>query len=124
MSHHDHTISSLRIGRASEMIGASSSAAIGQFEGDILQGVLPFDMEALERIVAIRHEQIEKHGHTPESDAQLPIDHIPLAARRYAQKAYDRLHNNGSPKLAIGELERCAALCLAAIARIRLEDRP
>jgi hypothetical protein len=112
MSHHDHKLPSMRIGRASEML-----------PGDMLQGVLPIDMEALERIVAIRHDQIEKHGHTPESDAALPVDHIPEAVKRYAHRAWNRLHNNGSRQLAIGELERCAALCLAAIARLKQEDR-
>ena len=104
MSHRDHTLPRFAIGRASTLLGQRTP--------------LEADTVTLQDILAIRHEQVVKHGHTPAEDARLPPANLPKQARAYIDDAIDDLMR-GKREAAIRRLIKAGALLLAAIARLK-----
>jgi hypothetical protein len=79
---------------------------------------------ALEDVCTARADQISKHGHTPESDAQLPVRQLAAEVHDRAQGVLDELTGNPAPdRLAIAyrRMIRTAAVAIAAAERINLE---
>jgi hypothetical protein len=78
---------------------------------------------AMAMVCRMRIEQIVKHGHTAENDETLPLIWLPKQARDHAQIACANIGVTGKDRnLAAAEkgLARTAALCLAALDRLRL----
>jgi hypothetical protein len=75
----------------------------------------------LKAVLAMRIEQILKHGHTAENDLMLPILWLPKQAKDQALAATEAIGVTGNGRdlaLAKRRLARAAALCMAAIDRI------
>jgi hypothetical protein len=73
-------------------------------------------------VLEMRIEQIVKHGHSQENDETLPLLWLPKAVLQHAQIACDRIGVTGKDRnlpAAEKSLARTAALCLAALDRIR-----
>jgi hypothetical protein len=77
---------------------------------------------AVRCVLEMRIEQMVKHGHTAANDELLPILWLPRQAADHAQIACDRIGVTGKDRnldSAKRQLAISAALCLAAIDRIR-----
>jgi hypothetical protein len=77
---------------------------------------------AVRAVLEMRIEQIVKHGHSIENDETLPLLWLPRQAREHAQVACDRIGVTGKDRnleAVEKSLARTAALCLAALDRIR-----
>jgi hypothetical protein len=75
----------------------------------------------LRSAMALRIEQIVRHGHDAESDAMLPIHLLPCEAQKRLSAAIDQLTGIGEKqnlRVARLNLARVAALCLAGIDRL------
>lgn len=78
----------------------------------------------LSAVLAAYLEQDEKHGHTAETDAELPIDYFAGKLVSFAQDAADAMRHGPHQNLGVG-YRRCAreaALALSTMRRIRLEE--
>lgn len=76
---------------------------------------------ALAMTVAMRVEQVVKHGHTPDSDLMLPIGLLVTEAQNMAAMARTAIGVTGADRnldVGVKRLARTAALCWAAIDRI------
>lgn len=79
---------------------------------------------ALEHVCEARADQISKYGHTPESDAQLPVRQLAAEVHDRAQGVLDELTGHPAPErlaIAYRRMIRTAALAIAAAERINLE---
>lgn len=78
---------------------------------------------SMERVMAVREEQIVTFGHTPQEDAALPVNYLPEQARKYLTDAKDEImrHAPGWQDRASRKLARAGALVLAAMDRLELE---
>lgn len=77
--------------------------------------------DALKAVVAMRVEQIVKHGHTVEDDMMLPLLWLPRQIKQHAEVACARIGVTGTDRNLVAakrHLAITAALCLAAIDRI------
>jgi sugar phosphate isomerase/epimerase len=77
---------------------------------------------AVRLALEMRLEQIVRHGHDAEADAMLPLDHLPRQARDRLVAAIEQISATAEKRnlpVAMKNLARTAALCLAAIDRIR-----
>lgn len=109
----DHTM--LRIGRATEMLPRSQDYAVTNV------AVRFDDRAAFLGIIAMREEQITKFGHTAEQDAKLPGDYLIREAMKRQTMAIEDLQFGKGNDRAIKQLERSAALTIAAITRLKGE---
>lgn len=78
----------------------------------------------LSAVLSARLEQQDKYGHTPASDAELPVAFIVGKLTDMAQAARDPAMPGGQQDLDLS-YRRCAklgAMVLAAMVRIRLEQ--
>lgn len=75
---------------------------------------------AMRAVIEARIEQVVKHGHTPEGDADRPLRLLPNNARQMILDTLDLLDPGGRQNLVVGRrrLARAAALLLAAIDRV------
>jgi hypothetical protein len=77
---------------------------------------------ALKAIVAARVDQVAKHGHTPDRDADLPLKHLPHHARSMLLDTVDLLEGpHRNLVVARRRLAKAAAMLMAAIDRVDLE---
>lgn len=113
MTQHDHTM--LRIGRASDMLGQPATIEVTNV------AVRFDDRSAFLGIIAMREEQITKFGHTAEQDAKLPEGFLIREASKRLTMATEELQFGKGHDRAIKQLERSAALSIAAIARLKGE---
>lgn len=73
--------------------------------------------------MAARVAQIVRHGHTAEADEMMPILWLPKRVKEFAELAYRAIGVTGADRnldAAEKRLAQTAALCLAAIDRLRL----
>jgi hypothetical protein len=117
------TMHGLSLGRAMRHLRVASCAAadVPLARADELLAAIAGP--AVRRVLEMRIEQIVKHGHSAENDETLPLLWLPKQARRdHAQIACDRIGVTGKDRnleAAEKSLARTAALCLAALDRIR-----
>lgn len=78
----------------------------------------------LSAVLAAFLAQSDKHGHTAESDADLPLDHFANELTRRALEAADVTHCGGRQDLrvAYNRGARLAAIALSTMRRIRVEQ--
>ena len=78
---------------------------------------------SMEAVLAERIRQIARFGHTPESDAALPLRQLPREAARFLNAAIEdvQFHREGWRQHARRHLIRAAAMILAAMDRIEAE---
>lgn len=93
--------------------GRATGAAAGTY--------LP--VAAMEAVLAERMRQIHDFGHTPQSDAELPLKQLPRAAQRFLTEAIEDCHFQRGDwrKAARKHLVRAGAMILAALDRIEAE---
>ncbi len=82
----------------------------------------PSDLVA--ELLATMAEQARVHGHTPESDEELPVLHLAELVRSHAQYARDVCIPGDHENLPVGykRAMRVAALALALARRIKTEQ--
>ncbi|WP_298164527.1 hypothetical protein [Novosphingobium sp.] len=80
-------------------------------------------VKAMEDVMAIRSEQIFRHGHTPESDARLPLHHFARQLHGGAIRIEEDAQFNLDLEVMRRRVVKHAALCLALIDRIDAERR-
>ena len=85
----------------------------------------PVEGRAIEAVLAERTRQIAKFGHTPESDAALPLKQLPREAARFLTAAIEdvQYQRDAWRNHARRHLIRAAAMILAAMDRIEAEPR-
>jgi hypothetical protein len=79
---------------------------------------------AVKAVLEARIEQILKHGHSPEADAELTLKYLPHHARSMIIDAVDLLQESGPHRnLVVGRrrLAKAAAMLLAAIDRVDID---
>lgn len=81
-------------------------------------------MNAVERIAAMRAEQVERWGHTPDADLNLPLKVLPDRSIRKIVAAQEDMHfRRGDWRAqALKHLAQAGALLAAAIDRLEAED--
>ena len=72
--------------------------------------------------MALRVQQIERFGHTPESDAATPLRHFAQELQRAAQAFTEDVQFNKPTEHMHRHLVKLGALALAAIDRVALEQ--
>lgn len=80
---------------------------------------------AIQRILSARCEQIERFGHTPESDLVTRPTHLPEVARAYCVRAIEDLQFSSGPQgrtRALADLAKAGATILAAIDRLLADE--
>lgn len=78
----------------------------------------------LSAVLAAFREQEEQHGHTAESDGELPIEHFAAELIKRSVEAGDVARRGERQNLAVAHRRcaRAAAIALATMRRIRLEQ--
>jgi hypothetical protein len=77
---------------------------------------------AVRQVLEMRLEQIVKHGHTPERDAELAMRHLPANARSMIIDSMDLLEGpHRNLVVAKRRLAKAAAMLIAAIDRVSVE---
>lgn len=101
--------------------GIHSAIPSGRATGAATGAFVP--VAAIEDVLAERHRQIAKFGHTPERDAALPLKQLPREAARFLNMAIEdcQFHREDWRTAARKHLIRAAAMILAAMDRIALE---
>ena len=80
---------------------------------------------AAEAMLKIRHDQIFRFGHTPETDLALSLDDFAKHLRRSAVACGEDLQFRVSPEIAQRHLAKLGALAMAIFDRLEAEkDRP
>lgn len=115
------------IARDATVLGVDPGAPAGDLSAiDIrlllAQPIPNGDIAILHQICTERAGQIHQRGHSPQADAELPPMVLPCRARRYLNDGIEYLSLNRID-VAIPKLIKAGALIIAAIARIRLEQR-
>lgn len=79
----------------------------------------------LSAVLAALREQEEKHGHTAESDAELPLEHFAADNIKRSIEAADVARRGDRQNLAAAHRRyaRLAALCISTMRRIRVEQQ-
>jgi hypothetical protein len=104
----------------------AATQALGQTDAPIAFAdmlVAAVTGEPLRATVRMRVEQIVRHGHTPDTDEMLPIHQLVADAQEMAGLARSAIGVTGTDRnldAAEKRLARTAALCWAAIDRIRM----
>lgn len=79
-------------------------------------------VRAMEDVLALRHEQIHKHGHTPEADALKPLKWFAEDLLDRAKATHEGIRFNKGNAVARLRLVKIAALAMAMIDRIDSEE--
>lgn len=79
-------------------------------------------VRAMEDVLALRHQQIHKHGHTPEADALKPLKWFAEDLLDRAKATHEGIRFNKGNAVARLRLVKIAALAMAMIDRIDSEE--
>ena len=76
---------------------------------------------AAEAMLAVRHDQIFRFGHTPEKDLQVGLDEFGKHLRRLATSCTEDLQFRVSPEIAQRHMAKLGALAMAIFDRLEAE---
>jgi hypothetical protein len=76
---------------------------------------------AMEAMLALRHQQIHTHGHTPEADRQQPLQHFAKELENTARAILESVQFNKPLDLTRRRTVKLGALAMALIDRIDAE---
>ena len=86
------------------------------------QPIDPLGSDGALLVMETRREQVEDHGHTPETDRALPVDRLAEDARRYLVDALfclgETQNNTAKLRQAITYLRKGGAIAIAAVDRV------
>lgn len=99
------------------LVGAGPDAAGAQ-----TPAVTYVPLRAMEDVMAMRADQIFKHGHTAESDAAVPVRDFARQIHTRGIRIYETVQFNQGNAALRRRIIALAALCLAAIDRIDSEQ--
>lgn len=81
----------------------------------------PFRSRAIDDLRALRHRQQTEFGHTPETDARLPLAFLPQQAARGVTAVIEDVHFNKRDLIRRHAL-KAASFLIALVDRLDLED--